>query len=85
MIPLWAALFLCNFWLNSAEPVRLGDETSFGGCFWCCSASRDSSLVFFIHMVTSTLFVLLFPPSRCVVVLFNPRKNKQHHILNSSR
>ncbi|NXA77721.1 MABP1 protein, partial [Thryothorus ludovicianus] len=24
-------------------------------------------------------------PSRCVVVLFNPRKNKQHHILNSSR
>uniref|UniRef100_A0A663EBS5 Mitogen-activated protein kinase binding protein 1 n=1 Tax=Aquila chrysaetos chrysaetos TaxID=223781 RepID=A0A663EBS5_AQUCH len=23
--------------------------------------------------------------TRCVVVLFNPRKNKQHHILNSSR
>lgn len=23
--------------------------------------------------------------SRCVVVLFNPRKHKQHHILNSSR
>lgn len=22
---------------------------------------------------------------RCVVVLFNPRKHKQHHILNSSR
>uniref|UniRef100_A0A8C0EI42 Mitogen-activated protein kinase binding protein 1 n=1 Tax=Bubo bubo TaxID=30461 RepID=A0A8C0EI42_BUBBB len=24
-------------------------------------------------------------PAGCVVVLFNPRKNKQHHILNSSR
>lgn len=24
-------------------------------------------------------------PAGCVVVLFNPRKHKQHHILNSSR
>lgn len=29
--------------------------------------------------------VVLTHPSRCVVVLFNPRKHKQHHILNSSR
>ncbi|KAF7251859.1 Mitogen-activated protein kinase-binding protein 1, partial [Varanus komodoensis] len=29
--------------------------------------------------------VLLFIIKGCVVVLFNPRKNKQHHILNSSR
>uniref|UniRef100_A0A8C5WY39 Mitogen-activated protein kinase binding protein 1 n=1 Tax=Laticauda laticaudata TaxID=8630 RepID=A0A8C5WY39_LATLA len=29
--------------------------------------------------------LLQFLFCRCVVVLFNPRKNKQHHILNSSR
>ncbi|XP_070613499.1 mitogen-activated protein kinase-binding protein 1 isoform X3 [Erythrolamprus reginae] len=28
---------------------------------------------------------LIAYPAGCVVVLFNPRKNKQHHILNSSR
>lgn len=40
---------------------------------------------FFIQILMSILVFLLFPPCRCVVVLFNPRKNKQHHILNSSR
>uniref|UniRef100_A0A8C5WY03 Mitogen-activated protein kinase binding protein 1 n=1 Tax=Laticauda laticaudata TaxID=8630 RepID=A0A8C5WY03_LATLA len=36
-------------------------------------------LVFIIDLV------LLIQQHGCVVVLFNPRKNKQHHILNSSR
>jgi len=85
VIPLWLALFLCDFWLTPAQSVILADETAFWGCFCLCSTGKDSSLALFIHVVISTLSVLLFPASRCVVVLFNPRKNKQHHILNSSR
>lgn len=50
----------------------------FGGGF-------AATLLASIHTVTINSCFILFPPSRCVVVLFNPRKNKQHHILNSSR
>uniref|UniRef100_A0A8B9UF34 Mitogen-activated protein kinase binding protein 1 n=1 Tax=Anas zonorhyncha TaxID=75864 RepID=A0A8B9UF34_9AVES len=78
--------FLSTFQLSTAQPMRLAYGTAFWGCLCCCSASKhDSFFFFFIQILMSILVFLLFPPCRCVVVLFNPRKNKQHHILNSSR
>lgn len=60
-------------------------EQLFGAAYAAALPARMTLFFFSLYKYLSILVFLLFPPCRCVVVLFNPRKNKQHHILNSSR